>query len=308
MSTATVTRLNPARLALYAKFVRVYIVDGPLAMSVGLVAALAQVPPSLEALAKGAWMLGLGTLLFYLVHCLDDITGFKTGTDRATAARKARIGEPKLLASGDISLAEARAIAKVLAAASSFLLLGVVWTAPWYVSLTAVAAIIVTGQYSYAAKWSYRGLGELTVVLNFACCVVMPYLYITETLSWELVAIALEYGLFVVVITFSSNLADMEEDAATGRRSLCVLLGHRRVTRLLYALLVMIWASVILLVLSGTLPWFAAALLLLLPVHVDAARAFSRGEAQRARAAAFTAARRNGLGLIGCILSSALGA
>ncbi|WP_437967077.1 prenyltransferase [Sorangium sp. So ce260] len=284
--------LRLSRLPLYAKFVRVYIVDGPLAMLVGLCAAFREVPLTAAHLAKALICVALGTVLFYIVHALDDITGVKTGTDVKTAPRKAEMGEPKLLASGQISMAEAKALVRWMAAAALGLLCAFGAMTTWPVVAFALAAILITGQYSYGARWSYRGLGEANVVLNFASCVLVPYAFLTGRVTERMMFLGLVCGLFVVVVTFCSNALDYAEDRATGRRSLHVVLGPRLVKVAFIGLLASLWALYAA-GLAASMLTPALPALLVVPLHALAARHFLAGRFDIARAHAFRASRLN---------------
>lgn len=286
--------LRLSRLPLYAKFLRVYIVDGPLAMLVGLCAAFREVPLTAVHLVKALVCVALGTVLFYIVHALDDITGVKTGTDVKTAPRKAQMGEPKLLASGQISMAEAKALVRWLAVAALGLLCAFSVMATWPVVALALAAILITGQYSYGARWSYRGLGEANVVLNFASCVLVPYAFLTGRVTERMMLLGLLCGLFIVVVTFCSNALDYAEDRATGRRSLHVLLGPRRIKIAFIGLLASLWALYAAGLITSALPPALPALLVA-PLHVLAARYFVSERFDRARVHAFRANRLNAL-------------
>src|SRR6185503_3961487 len=99
-------------------------------------------------------LFAMGIVLFYIVHALDDITGVKTGTDLKTAPRKARIGEPKLLASGVLSMREAKLVVWTLLAVTAALAVPVLAFAPPVAVVAIVLATFITGQYSYGARWS----------------------------------------------------------------------------------------------------------------------------------------------------------
>jgi 1,4-dihydroxy-2-naphthoate octaprenyltransferase len=283
--------LKVARLPLYARFVRVYIVDPPLAALVGIVAGFGAVSPTLPRILSVLLLLALGVVLFYIVHALDDITGVKTGTDVRSAPRKAELGEPKLLASGLLSMDEARGIVFVLTLVAGVLALPVLALAPPKAILAIVLATLITGQYSSGARWSYHGLGEATVLLNFACCVIVPYVFLTGELSLQITLLGLLTGLSIVMVTFSSNFLDFEADAATGRKSLMVLFGVGPTKLLFAAVSGCFWLLYVTFWLRHLVPPATAAIAVLLPLHILAVRHFWHDRAQAARRLCFISNR-----------------
>jgi 1,4-dihydroxy-2-naphthoate octaprenyltransferase len=122
-------------------------------------------------------------------------------------------------------------------------------------------------------------------------------------MTTEVAALGGLYGLFVVLITFSSNLVDIREDEATGRKSLCVLLGSTRVRWLFFATMAVAWAAYVAVFLAGWAPTIALlAAPLLVVLHLRAARAFWSGEGLKARLNTFRAARWNGIALAAALL------
>lgn len=293
--------LSLARLPLYARFVRVSIVDPPLAAAVGIAAGFGVVEPGVSRLLKVLLLFAMGIVLFYIVHALDDITGVRTGTDLKTAPRKARIGEPKLLASGVLSMREATRVVWTLAGVTVAIAAPVFVFAPPPAIVAIVLATVITGQYSYGARWSYRGLGELTVLLNFAACVIVPYLYITGQWSTRVATMGLLVGLSIVCVTFCSNFLDLEEDAGTGRKSLMVLLGVRRTKILFTAVIAAFWLVYAISWWSAVVPRGAAVVLVVLPLQGLALRHFWKDRPMAARRLCFYSNRLHAVLLAGAI-------
>ncbi len=293
--------LKLARLPLYARFVRVYIVDPPLAGLVGIIAGFGVVAPDVPSVLKVLLLEAMGVVLFYIVHALDDITGVKTGTDLKTARRKAEIGEPKLLASGVLSMSEAKSIVRALSAVSGVMAFWVFAFAPPQAIVAIILATVITGQYSYGARWSYHGLGELTVLLNFAACVIVPYIYITGGLSARIAGIGLLVGMSIVCVTFCSNFLDVEEDTSTGRKSLMVLLGVRPTKILFTTLVSAFWLLYAGSWWRGIVPRGAVVVVALLPFHALAIHCFWTDRPLRARKLCFYGNRLHAVLLAGAL-------
>ncbi len=279
------------RLPLYARFVRMYIVDPPLAAMVGIAAGFGAVAPRAASVLKVLLLLAMCTVLVYVVHVLDDITGLKTGTDLKTALRKAKIGEPKLLATGVLSLGEARSVLLVLVAVAAGLAVPVLAFAPPRAVVAIILAIVIAGQYSSGARWSYHGLGELSVLLAYGALAVVPYVYLTGEFGSRILWIGLLVGLAIVLANFCSNFVDVEEDASTGRKSLVVLLGVQRTKILFTALVAGFWLLYATCWWRGVVPRAAAVVAALLPFHMLAVRYVWNDRPLEARRTCFTSNR-----------------
>jgi 1,4-dihydroxy-2-naphthoate octaprenyltransferase len=290
------------RVPLYARFVRVYIIDPPLAACVGIVAGFSVTPITPMLLVRVLLLVAMGVVLFYIVHALDDITGVKTGVDVLTAPRKAATGEPKLLASGILTMLEAKSLVAFLLAVVILLAIPVLLTASLPALVAILLATVITGQYSYGARWSYRGLGELTVLTNFAACAIVPYIYITGHLTRNMAFIGLLVGVSIVFVTFCSNFLDYNEDLRAGRRSIMVMLGVHRTKIVFAALDCVFWLLYLIGLVRGMLPPAAWLVFVLLPTHVLAVWHFTQGNAPVARRLCFRNNRMHAVLLIVALL------
>ncbi len=159
----------------------------------------------------------------------DGIRG--TDTDRVGPMRLVGSGAAspravKLAALG--SLAAAGAVGLVLAATTSWWLVGVG-------ALCILAAWYYTGG---ARPYGYLGLGEVMVFVFFGLVAVIGTAYV-QTEAFHLAALwaGTGVGAFACAILVANNLRDIPTDTVAGKRTLAVVLGEDR-TRHLYGLLV----------------------------------------------------------------------
>jgi 1,4-dihydroxy-2-naphthoate polyprenyltransferase len=157
-------------------------------------------------------------------------------SDGIRGADEGRVGPVRLVAAG---LARPR---QVLAAAlGSFAVAcvaGLVLAAvtSWWLLLLGAAAVAAAWFYTGGSHpYGYRALGEVAVFLFFGLAAVAGTTYVEMgRMPWLAVAASAPVGLLACALLVINNLRDIPNDAATGKRTLAVVLGEQR-TRLLYA-------------------------------------------------------------------------
>jgi 1,4-dihydroxy-2-naphthoate octaprenyltransferase len=158
---------------------------------------------------------------------------------RGTDAR--RVGPARLVGSG---LARPRrvlgaALACFAAACVAGLVLAAVTS--WWVLLIGAAAVAAAWFYTGGSRpYGYRALGEVAVFAFFGLAAVAGTAYVQmRSVTWLAIAAAAPVGLLACALLVINNLRDIPTDAASGKRTLAVVLGDQR-TRLLYAACVVI--------------------------------------------------------------------
>ena len=106
----------------------------------------------------------LATIL--MVHVVDDISGYLSGTDVVNAAQKEEVGHPKALVKGDISVKGAVILAGFLFAqllVSAALLLFWFDNSWWLLPMGAGTVFYAYSYSGWPLKLSYHGLGETVI-------------------------------------------------------------------------------------------------------------------------------------------------
>jgi 1,4-dihydroxy-2-naphthoate octaprenyltransferase len=186
----------------------------------------------------GFWLKGLGCLAVAVLlqvgvnYANDYFDGVK-GVD---ARRK---GPTRLVAAGLMSASAVRGIA--LASLASAAILGVVvavFSTPW---LIAVGGVGLLAAWSYSGEpfsYGYKGLGELVVFAFFGPAAVLGTdLALTGGVHGTMAVVAAAAGAASSAVLLVNNLRDLESDAASGKRTLAVILG-REASLVLYRVLV----------------------------------------------------------------------
>ena len=174
----------------------------------------------------------MGSLLTVLmVHVVDDIFGYLSGTDQLNADQKEEVGHPKALVRGDISIKGATTLAIGL-------FIGVLGTAAillfyfdnsWW--LLPLGLFTVFWGYSYSGaplKLSYRGLGEtVLIVCGGIAPVALCHLVIVDTITLESIWLGAFIGGIFSSVLMSAQQADIQGDLESGRNTLVVLLTKK---------------------------------------------------------------------------------
>jgi 1,4-dihydroxy-2-naphthoate polyprenyltransferase len=163
------------------------------------------------------------------VNYANDYSDGIRGTDER------RVGPVRLVGAG---LARP---AQVLAAALSCFFvacvagLALAAVTSWWLLLLGAAAVAAAWFYTGGSRpYGYRALGEVSVFLFFGLAAVAGTAYVQMgRVAWLTLAAAVPVGLLACALLVINNLRDIPSDAATGKRTLAVVLGDHR-TRQLY--------------------------------------------------------------------------
>ncbi|HEX6468884.1 MAG TPA: 1,4-dihydroxy-2-naphthoate polyprenyltransferase [Streptosporangiaceae bacterium] len=172
----------------------------------------------------------------------------RVGPVRLVASRAAPPRQVLAAAAGCCAVAGAAGL--VLAAATT-----------WWLILVGAAAMLAAWFYTGGARpYGYRALGELSVFVFFGLVAVVGTAYVqVGGLPWTAWVAAVPIGLLACALLVANNLRDIPSDAATGKRTLAVVLGDRP-TRLLYAACTAL-PFMIAIALAAPRPWALLALL-----------------------------------------------
>ena len=222
---------------------------------------------------KGTWhtwrflLVVLGSLMVHLAtNMANDYFDHLQGTDAGES-----IGGSRVIQEGKISpKALIRAIVLSYCFASliaSYLLITL--------NLWAMLPILLLALFSsifYVAppiRYGYHGLGELFVGINMGpIMVVCTYWVILERPDWKPLYLSLPIGLMVAAILYYQSLPDIKTDAAAGKNTLAVLLGKKHAFEVFVLLWGTIYLSILVLVISGLLSWFAFASFATVPIFI----------------------------------------
>ena len=209
--------------------------------------------------ATVSWLPALGCLLFacamqVVANFINDLYDFLKGTDRAD-----RLGPERACAQGWITPEAMKAgigVTLLLAAAAGLSVLWCVWShlpcGGW--ELVVLGAICMLFAFLYTTLLSYKGWGDLLVLLFFGLVPVCGTYYVQGfTITTNLLMTGLMCGVSIDTLLVVNNYRDREQDAVSGKRTLIVRYGEP-FGRYLYLILgIACWLIALLMTLRGLL-------------------------------------------------------
>jgi len=200
-------------------------------------------------------------------HALDDITGFRDGSDARNYAPERRRSQVKPLVRADLTVAQARTFALATGALAMGCVLAFCLVAdfrPWWIFLAGVAVVALGTQYSAGINFSYRlvGGGEALTGITLAASVLVPYAAATQDVTAAAVVQSLLFGLWLVQVLMCSNSRDAEDDRRVERRTIAACTRVRGNKMAVGLVFVAAWALPILAVVTGAMRWHVLVALL----------------------------------------------
>ncbi|MEV6670584.1 UbiA family prenyltransferase [Streptomyces sp. NPDC051162] len=284
------------RARAYAKLAKLSFFDYYLCVLV--VAAL--LPPSVRAEPRTWLVLALFDLgwlgVVAATVALDDVTGLRDGSDARNyePGQTLRARDRKPLLDGSLTLHQALRFGWACAVAGAAL-----WTLatlaaphrPWWAPAAAALSVVISVQYSYGLKLSYRGGQEAVILLSTGISVLVPFGLLRGEMTGAAWLETFLFGLWSLMVSLYSNINDLAGDRAAGRRNLAVLLSRDGYRALVAGLSLSETGAIVLTAAVGAVPlWFCA---FLLPVLALRARQAYSGLV----AGKVLAARRTGITL-----------
>lgn len=188
----------------------------------------------------------------------NDVDDFRRGADSA-----ARLGPTRVVAAGLLPARQVRVAAWLAFGAAVVAGAYLVRAAGWPIAILGVAAI-ASGLAYTGGPWplGYHGLGEVFVFAFFGVAAVAGTYYVQAGVVTPLaVAASVPVGALVTGILVVNNVRDRETDAAAGKRTLAVRLGHGAARAEFCALIGLAYAVPALMWMAGAasawvlLPW-----------------------------------------------------
>ena len=209
--------------------------------------------------ATVSWLPALGCLLFacamqVAANFINDLYDFLKGTDRAD-----RLGPERACAQGWITPEAMKAgigVTLLLAAAAGLGVLWCVWNHLPYGGweLVVLGAICMIFAFLYTTLLSYKGWGDLLVLLFFGLVPVCGTYYVQGfTITTNLLMTGLMCGVSIDTLLVVNNYRDREQDAVSGKRTLIVRYGEPFGRYLYLGLGIACWLIALLMTLRGLL-------------------------------------------------------
>lgn len=146
-----------------------------------------------------------------------------------------RIGEKRLVASGEVSALQMKKAVQIMGIVSFVFALALIYIsfgkANFLYSLVflllGIASIVAAIKYTVGKKaYGYSGFGDVFVFVFFGLVAVLGsnFLY-TKTVDWRLTLPAISIGLLATAVLNLNNMRDIENDKKAGKNTLVVKMG-----------------------------------------------------------------------------------
>lgn len=283
------TAIAPGSTGAYVKLAKLDIVDYYL----GVLVVWALLAPALRLdlgvlTTMGVFLLG-EVLVIVAMVALDDLTGYRDGSDAANYApdAPARKLDRKPLVAGTLTEPQVLRFALVTAAVGAAVWLGALAVAPhrpvWTVALVAVTYFFAL-QYSWGVKLSYHGFQEFFLAALGWALVLAPYGLATGRVDGVVVVQALVFGLGPLLFGVYSNTNDVDGDRRVGRPTVAALTTPRGNRLFVRAVSACEFLLILALPVVGGPWWFPLALLPTILLRLKQLRVgFGEGDILRAR-------------------------
>ena len=186
-----------------------------------------------------------------------------------------RLGPPRVVALGIISeraIWVATWVALTLAAVGGIYLATV--AGPAVIVIGVVSVLAMLGYVGGPVPYGYRGLGEVFVFVFFGLVATVGSRYVYDrSAPLDAWLLAVPVGLLVTAILVANNIRDIDTDAATGKRTLAVILGRAGTAGLFAAL---VWGAFFLIAgfaAAGLTPRWTVLAVAAMPLGVPLVRA-----------------------------------
>jgi 1,4-dihydroxy-2-naphthoate polyprenyltransferase len=213
---------------------------------VGLGAAAAVQAPFRLDTALGC--LAVALLLQVAANLANDLSDFRAGADTPDRTGPVRVAAAGLVSERQLEVA----IGATVAAAGLVGLWLAVVGGPVLVLLGVLAIVAALAYTGGPWPYGYHGLGEVFVFVFFGLVAVVGTAYLQAgDVEPVFLAAAVPVGALTTAILVVNNLRDIPTDAATGKRTLAVILGAHATTFEYAALVVVAFAVPVALAVAG---------------------------------------------------------
>lgn len=154
-------------------------------------------------------------------NLINDLYDFKRGNDG-----EERLGPPRACAMGWADVDVMKKWIRIVIVLALLVASPIMYYGGVVLALVGIACVLFA--YLYTVFFSYRGLGDILVLLFFGLIPVCLTYYIeTGTITWQVVVLSVGMGLVVDMLLTVNNLRDIENDRKSGKKTLAVRLGAK---------------------------------------------------------------------------------
>src|SRR3989304_4319062 len=222
-----------------------------------------------------AFFLALGAAILYHggMNSLNDYFDSISNADEMNLSPLTPFaGGSRMIQRGLMSQRETLLLSLVLIFAGSAIGIYLVWLKGIFILIVGVLGLLTGVFYSAPPVFlAGRGLGELTVFLNFGVITVIGAWFLQAgSISLDAAIVSLPIGLLIAAILYVNEFPDYSSDKASGKNNLVVRLKPKRARYGMFIIGAMTYLSVIVPVITGHLPLRFLAGLVSIPFFLKA--------------------------------------
>ena len=201
------------------------------------------------------------------VDLLNDYKDYKRGIDLETK-KTGMSGGTGVLPEGLLKPSS------VYRAGLVFLVLGSVIGAYFAITdgiiIAAILGFAVLSIYFYSTRIVDSGLGEIFVGIKGSMIVLGAYFIQSGNLSVESVLVGVAVGSLSSMVLFIASFPDHDADKSKGRKTLVILVGKRRASRIIWIFPAVACSTILAGVILWSLPWSTLAIFVAVPLAIRA--------------------------------------
>ncbi len=207
------------------------------------------------------------------VDLLNDYNDYKRGIDKITKRTKFS-GGSGVLPEGLLKPEDVYRVAIIMLTIGS--LIGLYFVAIKGIVIAVILAFAITAIYFYSTKIVNAGLGEFFVAVK-GCMIVLGTFYIQS----NIITLATIYngsiiGLLSSIVLFINSFPDHDADKSKGRKTLVIILGKEKASRLFILFPSSIYALLALGMILQLTPVYSSLSFLALPLSINAMRRLNK--------------------------------
>jgi 1,4-dihydroxy-2-naphthoate octaprenyltransferase len=207
-------------------------------------------------------------------NMINDYFDYKSGDDARNQARTPFNGGSPFLIEGMLKPKSVLAAALMAFGVGGLIGLYLAWTITWWIlPLGVIGGLLGLLYVAPKVNLAGRGVGEIAVGLGFGPLMTMgTYLVLTGDISWISFLIGLPIGFLILLVLYINQFPDMEADASVGKDHWVVRLGRRK-ARIGYPLILVItYASAVMMIPFGVMPALSLIFLITIPLAYKASK------------------------------------
>jgi len=205
------------------------------------------------------------SLIHFGLNAANDVFDFKLGADKVNLTPTPFSGGSRVLVEGLITERGMKLLFSICYLIGIGIGLYLALTRGFIpiISLTLLGFFLSFFYTAPPFKLAYRGLGEIAIFLGFGPTLVLgSYFVQAQRFTLEALYLSIPIGILIMLILYVNEIPDRPWDAKAGKRTLIVRLKKEAIVKGYYALIALVYVSIVIGSFIGLLPIYCLASLI----------------------------------------------